>query len=197
MLFEVKYREDLADLEELASLQDQVEEIWLQDKPGKQNYHQNTKTILEPITDAFKNTSQDTTNTFTETSFRNNKAIENLSEKFLEKKNDSGILASCLLSPPSKTSNPENTSQFDLVEDSNSKRVNDMLIHNTIPVTLYNVLLIFRGTGNEFELKGDLLKMTTNKNYNVDLASLSDKKLLYDFAKEMYYDVKDPGRKST
>ena len=37
----------------------------------------------------------------------------------------------------------------------------------------------------------------TNRNYNVDLASLSDKKLLFDFAKEMYFDVKALGNKST
>ena len=65
-----------------------------------------------------------------------------------------------------------------------------MLIHNKIPITLYNNLLTFRDTGKEFELKRDLLKMITNKNYNVDLASLSDKKEMYDFAKEMYFDVK-------
>ena len=51
-------------------------------------------------------------------------------------------------------------------------------------------MITFRDTGKEFELKGDLLKMIPNKNYNVDLASLSDKKLIYDFAKEMYFDVK-------
>ena len=48
-----------------------------------------------------------------------------------------------------------------------------------------------------FELKGELLKMTTNKNYNVNLASLSDKKLLYYFAKEMNFDTKAQGNKST
>ena len=71
-----------------------------------------------------------------------------------------------------------------------------MLIHNTIPVTLYNNLLTFRDTGKELELKGDLLKMITNKNYNVDLAILSDEKLLYEFAKEMYFDVNAPGNES-
>ena len=30
----------------------------------------------------------------------------------------------------------------------------------------------------------------------MDLASLQNKKLLYDFAKEMYYDVRAPGYKS-
>ena len=51
-------------------------------------------------------------------------------------------------------------------------------------------MITFRDTGKEFGIKGDLLKMITNKNYNVDLASLSDKKLMYDFAKEMHFDVK-------
>ena len=97
--------------------------------------------------------------------------------------NDRVILASYLISPLSKITNPENTTQFNLVNDSSSNRVNDLLIHNTIPITLYNNLLTFRDTGKEFELKGDLLKMMTNKNYNVDLASLSDKKLMNDFAK--------------
>ena len=39
--------------------------------------------------------------------------------------------------------------------------------------------------------------MITNKNYNADLASLAEKKLMYDFAKEMHFDTKAPGNKST
>ena len=39
--------------------------------------------------------------------------------------------------------------------------------------------------------------MITNKNYNIDLASLSDKKLMYDFAKEMHFDQRRVGNKST
>ena len=39
--------------------------------------------------------------------------------------------------------------------------------------------------------------MITNIKYNVDPATLSDKKLLYDFAKELYFDVRAPGNKST
>ena len=57
-------------------------------------------------------------------------------------------------------------------------------------------MFTFRDTGREFELKGDLSKMITNKNYNVDLASLSEKKLMYDFAKEMHYDERNVGNKS-
>ena len=39
--------------------------------------------------------------------------------------------------------------------------------------------------------------MITNKNYNVDLASLSDKKLRHQVAKEMHFDIRGPGNKST
>ena len=111
--------------------------------------------------------------------------------------NDSGIKASSLLSPLPKITNPENTTQFKLVKDSSSNRVNDLLIHNSIPVTLDDNLLTFRDSNETLESKGDPLKMITNKNYNVDLASLLDKKLMYDFANESYFDVRAPGKKST
>ena len=39
--------------------------------------------------------------------------------------------------------------------------------------------------------------MITKKNYNVDHAKLSDKKLFYDFAKEMDFHIKAQGNKST
>ena len=111
--------------------------------------------------------------------------------------NNRGIITSYLLSPLAEIFNPENTTQFKLINDSTSDRVNDLKINNSIPITLYNKILSFRDTGKEFVLKGNLLKMITNKNYNVDHASLSDKKLLYDFAKEMHFDTKALGNKST
>ena len=111
--------------------------------------------------------------------------------------NDRGIISRYFLSLLSKIKNPENTSQFKLVKVFSSNTGNSLLVHNTLPVTLYDNFLTFRDTGKIFELNGDLLKMITYKNYNVDLASLSDKKLLYDFAKEMYFDVKARGIKST
>ena len=58
-------------------------------------------------------------------------------------------------------------------------------------------MLTFLDTGKEFELEGDFLKLIFNKNYIVDLASLSDKKLMYEFAKEMKFDLKAQGIKST
>ena len=97
--------------------------------------------------------------------------------------NDRGILASYLLTPLSKITNPENTTQFKLVKDSTSNRVIDLKMNNSIQITLHKNLLTFPDTNKQFELKGDLSKMITNKNHNVNLASLSDKKVMYDFAK--------------
>ena len=196
MLYSIKDREDLQNLNELVSLQDQVEAVRLQDKLGKQNFHEDMKKVFEPITKSLENTSQDITKTITKTSVKNNQAIENLDNKLLEIMNDRGIIASYLLSPLAKIFNPENTTQFKLIIDSTSDRVNDLKINNSIPITLYNNILTFRDTGKEFVLKGDLLKMITNKNYNVNHASLSDKKLMYEFAKEMYFDERRVGIKS-
>ena len=196
-MFPIRNVEDLQNLNEAVSLQNEVKVVRLQDKLGEQNFHEDMTKVFEPLTDTLKKTSENITKTITENSINNNKAIENLNEKVLEIMNDRGILASYLMSPLSKITNPENSTQFKLVKDSSSNRVNDLLIHNTIPITLYNNLLTFRDTGKEFELKGDLLKMVTNKNFNVDLASLADKKLMYDFAKEMHFDTKAQGNKST
>ena len=197
MLFPINNREDLDKLEGLVSLENQVKVVKLQDKLGKQNFHEDMKKVFEPVTKSLENTSENLTKAITESSKENNLALENLNNKLLEIMNDRGILATYLMSPLSKITNPENTTQFKLVKDDNSNRVNDLNINNSIPITLYNNLLTFRDTGKEFELKGDLLKVITNKNYNVDLASLADKKLMYDFAKEMHFDVKKIGNKST
>ena len=197
MLYSIKDREDLENLNELVSLQDQVKVVQLQDKLGKQNFHEDMKKVFEPVSKSLEKTSENLTKAITESSKENNIALENLNNKLLEIMNDRGILASYLMSPLSKITNPENTSQFKLVKDSSSNRVNDLKTNKTIPITLYNNMLTFRDTGKEFELTGDLLKMITNKNFNVDLASLQDKKLMYDFAKEMNFDLKAVGNIST
>ena len=196
MFYSIKDREDLENLEELVLLQDQVKVVRLQDKLGKQKVHEDMKKVLEPVTKSIENTSRNITKTIAETSLKNNQAIENLNNKLLEIMNHRGILATYLLSPLSKITNPENASQFKLVKVPSSNRVKGLKINKTIPITLYGTILTFRDTGKEFELKGDLLEMITKSKFNVDLASLSDKKLMYDFAKEMKFDTKALGNKS-
>ena len=89
---------------------------------------------------------------------------------------DRGIITTCLLFPLSKVTNPYHTIQFELVKDPNSNRVNDFLMKKTIPVILNDNFLIFRYSNIKFQLKGTLLKLISNKNSNVDLAKLPDRK---------------------
>ena len=86
MFCSIKDREDLENLEELVSLQNQVKVVRLQDKLGKQNFHKDLKKVFDPVTKSLETTSQDITKTITETSIKNNQAIENLSNKLLTKK---------------------------------------------------------------------------------------------------------------
>ena len=193
MTYSIKNKDELKDLDELDNLQSKVKQVRLVQKLGKQCYYYNKKELFEPI----KDDSEDVTGTMIESSKENNKALKSLNNKLLEILNDRGIIASYLLSPLSKIINPENVTQFKLVEDRNSNRVNDLLTHNKIPVTLHIDFLTLRDTNREFNLEGDILKMITNENYIADLASLSDKKLIYDFATKMHFDKKASGNKNT
>ena len=111
------------------------------------------KKVFDPVTDTIKKTSEVLTKTLTQTSKENDKALESLNNKLLEIMNDRGILTSYLLSPPSKITYPEITSQFKFVKDSNSISVSDLLLHNSIPITLRDNLLTFRDTEKEFLIK--------------------------------------------
>ena len=144
MFYSITNREDLGKLEELVSLKNQVEEVRLQDTLGQQSFHENIEKVFEPVTDTIKNTFENLTKTLSESATENNQALENLTGKVSKIMNYRGIIATYLLSPLSKISNPESTSQFKLIRHYTSNRVNDLLIHNTKPVTLYNRLLAFR-----------------------------------------------------
>ena len=143
MLFPSKDREDLEKLNELVSLQDQVKTVRLQDKHGKQNFHEDMIKVFEPVTKSLEKTSQDITKTLTEFYIKNNQAIENLNNKLLEIMNDRGILATYLMSPLSGITNPENTTQFKLVKDPNSNRVNDLLINKQYQLLYITICLHF------------------------------------------------------
>ena len=183
-MFPIQNVDDLQKLNESVSVESQVKAVRLQNKLGKQNFHEDMEKVFEPFTKSIKHVSEEVKKTMTGKSIKNIQALEKLNNKLLEKMNDRGIIASYLMSPLSKITNPEKTTHFKLVKDSSSSRVIDLLLHNSIPITLHDNLLTFCDTGKVFELKGDLLKMITNKNYKVDLASLADKKNMYDFAKK-------------
>ena len=74
--------------------------------------------------------------------------------------------------------------------------MNDFLINAGIPVTLFSNMLIFRDSNKSFKLDADLLETKTNYDFNVSHSNPKDKKLIYEFAKEMNFNIKEKGRKS-
>ena len=76
MTFALIKREGLKELNKLASLQAQAKVFRLQDKLGKQNFHEDIEKVFEPKTKAIQKISGNLTKTLTETSNKNNQAIE-------------------------------------------------------------------------------------------------------------------------
>ena len=60
--------EVLENLNKLVPLESQVKAVSLQDKLGKQNFHEDMKKIFEPVTKSIKNISEEVTKTMTENS---------------------------------------------------------------------------------------------------------------------------------
>ena len=107
---------------------------------------------------------------------------------------DKGLIAPYLASSPVEVFKSDNKSQFRLRKDPNSTKMKDFLIHEQIPITLFSNMLNFRDTNKTFRLEGDLLKVMTNYKFNVDHSNQQDRKIIYEIAKEMKYDVKNTGR---
>ena len=156
-MFSINNREDLQNLNKLSSLQDQVKAVRLPDKLGKENFHEDMKKVFEPMTDAIKNTSENITKTISEAYKNNNKAIEDLNEEILELFKDKGIIAPYLASSLVSLFKLEEKSQFRLKKELNSTKMNDFLINEGIPVTIFSIMLTFRDSNKSFKLDGDLL----------------------------------------
>ena len=73
---------------------------------------------------------------------------------------------------------PENKSQFRLIKDLSLTGMNDFLINTSVPVTLYSIMLTLGDTNKSFILDGELLKLLTNYNLNVDHFNPHDRKFI-------------------
>ena len=54
MLYAIKNVNDLENLNELFSLENQVQAVRLEDKLGKQKFHEKIKKLFEPVTETIK-----------------------------------------------------------------------------------------------------------------------------------------------
>ena len=86
------------------------------------------------------------------------------------------MIASYLALPLVEVFRKDNKSQFRIRKDPNSNKLNDFLIHGTVPVTIFSNMITFRDSNKSFRLEGDLLKVITNYKFNVDHSNPQDKK---------------------
>ena len=114
------------------------------------------KKLYDPLTDTIKNTSENITKTISETSIKNTNAISDLNEKVSELMDEKGLIAPYLASSLVNFFKPETRSHFSFEKDLKSPEMNDFLINDGIPVTLYSNMLTFRDSNKAFILDGDL-----------------------------------------
>ena len=74
--------------------------------------------------------------------------------------------------------------------------MNDFLINDGIPVTLFSSMITFRDSNKSFKLDGDLLETMTLYDFNVSHSNPKNQKLIYEFGKEMNFNIRQKGRKS-
>ena len=109
---------------------------------------------------------------------------------------EKGLIAPYLTSSLVSLFKPENKSQFRLRKDLNSTKINDFIINGGIPVTIFSNMITFRDSNKVFKLDGDLLETITNYDFNVDHSNQKDRKLIYNIAKEMNFNIKQKGKKA-
>ena len=148
MIYAIKNKDDIKDLEEIDYLQSKVKQVRLFGKLGKQGYHYDIKELFEPVNDTIKNISEDITKTITETSIENNKKLENINENFIQLMNKKGMIEQYLASSLVNLFEPENKNHFKSTKELNSTKMNDVLIHGNITVTLYSNIIFLEMVRN-------------------------------------------------
>ena len=112
----------------------------------------------------------------------------------MELVNDKGTIRPYLASSLVNLFKLESKSQFSLLKDLSSTKMNNLWINTSVLVTLYSKMFTFIDTNASLKLDGDLLKTMTNYKFNVDHSNPQDRKKIYEFVKEMMFDIKRKGR---
>ena len=110
--------------------------------------------------------------------------------------NDISMTAPYLASSLVNFFKPEKKSQYNLIKDHTSIKMNGFLINGGIPVTLYSNMLTFGDSNKSLNLDGDLSETMTNYDFNVSHSNPQDQKLNYEFGKVMKFNFQQKGRKS-
>ena len=99
-----------------------------------------------------------------------------------------------MIRPVAKHLVPKNKSKFRLLEDPDSDSRKDWKINDGEKLTIYDDILLFRDTGVVFTLKGDILPLITDYDFNETHSP--DAKQVNNFLDEMHFDIHAKGKSS-
>ena len=115
-MFSITICFDLECLKESASKRNQVKELKLQEKLGKQNFPQVMKKVFELVIDTVTDFSKEVTETMLVTSVKSCKSTTDLNDKPLDVMNERGESATFMPSFSSKLTSTEHSSQIKVVK---------------------------------------------------------------------------------
>ena len=168
----------------MVDLQSKVKQVRLVEKLGKQGFDYDTKEVFEPITKADTDSNQN----LLEEANSTKKAIAALDEsnihaKVLELMSKNGVVHPSLMRAIAKPLVSSNKSQFWLYDVPDSNNWNHFEMKGE-KLTIYDNKVIFENSGKIFTLRGDVLKMVAD--YNFDTTNSPDAKLINDLMVEMH-----------
>ena len=131
-------KDDLGNLNELASLDNRFKYLWLQDKLGKQKFHEDMRRVSEAVTDTVKEVCKKFKKNMKEAREESNKTITDLKEKFLKLLTDKFIIASYLATPLFIQFKSDSKSQLVKHKDQDSHILSDLLINTNKPAKIYS-----------------------------------------------------------
>ena len=74
--------------------------------------------------------------------------------------------------------------------------MNDFFMNEGITVFTFINMLTFGDSNKSFKVDGDLIETATNYDFNVSKSDPKDQKLIYEFGKEMNFNIRQKERKS-
>ena len=192
MIYSMKNKDELKDLEEFDDLQTKVKRVRLVEKLCKQGFQYDVKVFCVPIT----KTLTDTRNYLFEEAKSNTKSLMELDEInknviFLKSMNKNEVIHSSLIRPIAKFLKPKNKNQFRQLDFHNSDNWYDYKMKREKSI-LDDKKLLFKDTGKVFTLKGDILSMKND--YDFDETNSAVAKQIIDFMDKMLLYIRAKGK---
>ena len=174
-------------MNELASTENQVKDLGLHDKLGKQKFHFYMEKVVEPVTKAARGTAM-ASQSKQEKAMLARHEIEDTTKSIEDIMKNFSQYDSPLLPDLSDLFDSKNTTQIRLRLNTTSPK--EMFRGNNVTVEIRRWTLIFTDSNIKFVFESDILVIIFKYKFNRDPYTSWDGKLFLDFLVEMRFDVR-------